>query len=325
MASVDQLEATAENAGGAVAADGVLFNPRTYEGLDLDPASRRLMLATIDFFESRGKEVLKEHDHERVWYADFLEFQQAGARLRDPPDAGVRRGGRPGQALGHEPDLRLQRDHRLLRARLLVHVAGLHPRARADLAERERRRAAARGAAARGRRDLRLRAFREGARRRHLLDRHGPDPRRRRISRQRRQVLHRQREPRGDGVGVRPPRRRRGARGLRLLRRRQPAPVVPARQERRQLAVVRLAVRARGLPGARRRTSCTPVQPRSMPRSTRSTSASSISASPRSASASTPSTRRSRTPTRGSSTACASPTSHTFARRSPTPMRAWWR
>ncbi len=76
MASVDQLEATAENAGEAVAADGVLFNPGTYEGLDLDPASRRLMLATIDFFESRGKAVLKEHDHERVWYADFLDFQK---------------------------------------------------------------------------------------------------------------------------------------------------------------------------------------------------------------------------------------------------------
>jgi alkylation response protein AidB-like acyl-CoA dehydrogenase len=32
------------------------------------------MLATIEFFESRGKEVLKEHDRDLVWYADFLEF-----------------------------------------------------------------------------------------------------------------------------------------------------------------------------------------------------------------------------------------------------------
>jgi acyl-CoA dehydrogenase len=58
----------------AVAADGVLLNPGTYEAADLDPEARRLMLATIEFFESRGKEVLKEHDRDLVWYADFLEF-----------------------------------------------------------------------------------------------------------------------------------------------------------------------------------------------------------------------------------------------------------
>jgi len=52
----------------------VLFNPRTYDGAGLDPESRRIMLATIDFFESRGKVALKENDHERRWYGDFLEF-----------------------------------------------------------------------------------------------------------------------------------------------------------------------------------------------------------------------------------------------------------
>ncbi len=26
------------------------------------------MLATIEFFESRGKAVLKQHDHEHTWY-----------------------------------------------------------------------------------------------------------------------------------------------------------------------------------------------------------------------------------------------------------------
>jgi acyl-CoA dehydrogenase len=55
-------------------ADSLLFNPNTYDGAELDPESRRLMLATIEFFESRGKRVLKEHDHDRVWYADFLDF-----------------------------------------------------------------------------------------------------------------------------------------------------------------------------------------------------------------------------------------------------------
>ena len=49
----------------------MLFNPRTYAGAGLDPESRRIMLATIEFFESRGKEALKEHDHERRWYSDL--------------------------------------------------------------------------------------------------------------------------------------------------------------------------------------------------------------------------------------------------------------
>ncbi len=116
----------------------LLFNPRTYDGAELDEESRRLMLATIEFFESRGKGVLKEHDRERTWYADFLDFvkrERVFATLLTPAAEG---GGDPGQALGHRADLRLQRDHRLLRARLLVHVAGLDPRPRADLAERER-------------------------------------------------------------------------------------------------------------------------------------------------------------------------------------------
>jgi alkylation response protein AidB-like acyl-CoA dehydrogenase len=58
----------------AVRAGAPFFNPRTYDPEHLDAESRRLMLATIDFFESRGKAVLKQHDREHVWYADFLEF-----------------------------------------------------------------------------------------------------------------------------------------------------------------------------------------------------------------------------------------------------------
>ena len=52
----------------------MLFNPRTYDPADLDPASRRLLLATIEFFESRGKEHLKADDRDRVWYSDYLDF-----------------------------------------------------------------------------------------------------------------------------------------------------------------------------------------------------------------------------------------------------------
>jgi len=58
----------------AVQADNLLFNPRTFDPADLDPESRRLLRATIDFFESRGKEQLKADDRERVWYSDYLDF-----------------------------------------------------------------------------------------------------------------------------------------------------------------------------------------------------------------------------------------------------------
>jgi alkylation response protein AidB-like acyl-CoA dehydrogenase len=70
MTTVGQPDAAAV----APKADALLFNPRTYDGAGLDDESRRLMLATIEFFESRGKAVLKEHDRDLTWYADFLDF-----------------------------------------------------------------------------------------------------------------------------------------------------------------------------------------------------------------------------------------------------------
>ena len=58
------------------------------------------------------------------------------ARVRDPAHARARRRRRSGQALGHRPERRLQRDPGLLRTALLVRVAGHDPRAGADLADR---------------------------------------------------------------------------------------------------------------------------------------------------------------------------------------------
>ncbi len=46
------------------------------------------MLKTIAFFEKKGKKSLKDDDHERVWYADFLEFvkqEKIFATLLTPP------------------------------------------------------------------------------------------------------------------------------------------------------------------------------------------------------------------------------------------------
>jgi alkylation response protein AidB-like acyl-CoA dehydrogenase len=52
----------------------VLLNPHTYDPVHLDPESRRLLRATIDFFEERGKKALLDTYIDRAWYADFLDF-----------------------------------------------------------------------------------------------------------------------------------------------------------------------------------------------------------------------------------------------------------
>ena len=51
-----------------------VFNPKTASYDHLDPASREIMLTTIDYFEKRGKKQLKSDYHERAWYEDFLLF-----------------------------------------------------------------------------------------------------------------------------------------------------------------------------------------------------------------------------------------------------------
>ena len=51
-----------------------LFNPRTFDASGFDEETRRVLLATIEWFEARGKVALKRHHHDRTWYADFLEF-----------------------------------------------------------------------------------------------------------------------------------------------------------------------------------------------------------------------------------------------------------
>ncbi len=46
------------------------------------------MRKTIEFFENKGRRRIKEDDHERVWYADFLDFvaqEQIFAKLMTPP------------------------------------------------------------------------------------------------------------------------------------------------------------------------------------------------------------------------------------------------
>ncbi|MBM4371055.1 MAG: acyl-CoA dehydrogenase, partial [Deltaproteobacteria bacterium] len=54
----------------------MLLNPHRHDRYYPDEASRDLMRKTIDFFEQKGKARIKKDDQERVWYADFLEYQK---------------------------------------------------------------------------------------------------------------------------------------------------------------------------------------------------------------------------------------------------------
>ncbi|MGW0770044.1 acyl-CoA dehydrogenase family protein [Streptomyces sp. NPDC002676] len=55
-------------------ADQLLFNPRTYDPAHFDSETRRLLRATVDWFEERGKRRLIEDYRTRAWLGDFLAF-----------------------------------------------------------------------------------------------------------------------------------------------------------------------------------------------------------------------------------------------------------
>jgi len=54
----------------------ILLNPKKHDRYYPDERSKEIMLKTIDFFEKKGLAKMKEDDHNRVWYSDFLEFQK---------------------------------------------------------------------------------------------------------------------------------------------------------------------------------------------------------------------------------------------------------
>ncbi|MDM8526196.1 acyl-CoA dehydrogenase [Desulfococcaceae bacterium HSG8] len=69
----------------------MLLNPKKDKYEHLDEKSRDIMTRTIEFFEKKGKKKLKENDHERAWYADFLEFvkkEEVFATLLTPSEYG---------------------------------------------------------------------------------------------------------------------------------------------------------------------------------------------------------------------------------------------
>jgi acyl-CoA dehydrogenase len=53
----------------------LLLNPRNVGALLLDPPSAGIARDIVAFFEAKGKKRLKDDDRDRVWYRDFLDFQ----------------------------------------------------------------------------------------------------------------------------------------------------------------------------------------------------------------------------------------------------------
>ena len=51
-----------------------LLNPATYDGSQFDPGTQRVLRATIDWFEAKGKARLLAESRTDVWYSDFVEF-----------------------------------------------------------------------------------------------------------------------------------------------------------------------------------------------------------------------------------------------------------
>jgi len=69
----------------------LLLNPHKYTREYPDEESRDIMLKTIEFFENKGKVKLKNDDHDRVWYQDFLDFvkkEEIFAKLLTPKGYG---------------------------------------------------------------------------------------------------------------------------------------------------------------------------------------------------------------------------------------------
>ena len=67
----------------------ILLNPRENRYEHLDQPSREIMRKTIQFFEAKGKQKLKDDYHDRVWYEDFVDFigrEKVFATLLTPPE-----------------------------------------------------------------------------------------------------------------------------------------------------------------------------------------------------------------------------------------------
>ena len=54
----------------------VLLNPKKLVREYHEEKTKDIMEKTVEFFENKGLQKLKEDDHQCVWFEDFLEFQK---------------------------------------------------------------------------------------------------------------------------------------------------------------------------------------------------------------------------------------------------------
>jgi acyl-CoA dehydrogenase len=69
----------------------MLLNPKENRYDYLDKSSRQIMLKTIEFFENKGKNKLKQDYEQREWYSDFIEFikqEKIFSKLLTPSELG---------------------------------------------------------------------------------------------------------------------------------------------------------------------------------------------------------------------------------------------
>ena len=52
----------------------ILLNPKKHVRKYSDSRSRDIMLKTIEFFENKGLRSIKDDDHKRIWYREYLDF-----------------------------------------------------------------------------------------------------------------------------------------------------------------------------------------------------------------------------------------------------------
>ena len=63
-----------------------LLNPASYDASEFDPATQRLLRATIDWFEAKGKARLIIRDARRHVVRRLRRVSRARARVRDAAD-----------------------------------------------------------------------------------------------------------------------------------------------------------------------------------------------------------------------------------------------
>ena len=68
----------------------LLLNPHTYDPAHFDPETRRLLRATVDWFETRGKKALISSYIDRVLVCGLPGVRRQGGPVRHFPHAGRR-------------------------------------------------------------------------------------------------------------------------------------------------------------------------------------------------------------------------------------------